>query len=138
MRFWPWFSTGHSYAARRRCRISSEAAEASSSISADWTAYTGATHRVHVVTAKAGTRRHDQSTAVELAPRKITVKSRRARSHRTKRDGEEPAHRKNAHDPRPAPRPAQGHIVHGPASRRPQRPLHHRKTIHISGGVYLP
>src|SRR5205823_12576009 len=37
------------------------------------TAYTGATHRVHVITAKAGLDGMTKALAVELAPRKITV-----------------------------------------------------------------
>src|SRR5258707_8545232 len=73
------------------------------------TAYTGATHRVHVVTAKAGLDGMTKALAVELAPRKITVNLVAPSLILTKRDGDTPAHPKtlNFLPPRLGPSPDQ-------------------------------
>jgi 3-oxoacyl-[acyl-carrier protein] reductase len=102
------------------------------------TAYTGAMHRAHVVTAKAGLDGLTKALAVELAPKGITVNLVAPGLIETKRDGEEPAHRKS----RTILAPRRGrpddisamvrHLV-GPKGRYITG-----QTVHISGGVYLP
>jgi 3-oxoacyl-[acyl-carrier protein] reductase len=102
------------------------------------TAYTGATHRVHVVTAKAGLDGMTKALAVELAPRKITVNLVAPGLIETKRDGEEPAHRKTRTILAPRrgqPKDISSMVRHlaGPNGRYITG-----QTIHISGGVFLP
>ncbi len=102
------------------------------------TAYTGATHRVHVVTAKAGLDGMTKALAVELAPRKITVNLVAPGLIETKRDGEEPAHRKTRTilpPRRGQPTDISSMVRHlaGPNGRYITG-----QTIHISGGVFLP
>jgi 3-oxoacyl-[acyl-carrier protein] reductase len=102
------------------------------------TAYTGATHRVHVVTAKAGLDGMTKALAVELAPKGITVNLVAPGMIDTKRDGEDPAHRKTRNilvGRRGKPEDVAAMIRHlaGPHGRYLTG-----QTIHISGGVYLP
>jgi 3-oxoacyl-[acyl-carrier protein] reductase len=102
------------------------------------TAYTGAAHRVHVITAKAGLDGMTKALAVELAPRKITVNLVAPGLIETKRDGEEPVHRKTRTILAPRrgqPKDISAMVRHlaGPNGRYITG-----QTIHISGGVYLP
>src|SRR5207244_11684290 len=70
------------------------------------TAYTGAAHRVHVITAKAGLDGMTKALAVELAPRKITVNLVAPGLIENKLDGGElvPRQTSTALAPPPAPR----------------------------------
>ena len=102
------------------------------------TAYTGAPHRVHVITAKAGLDGMTKALAVELAPKGITVNLVAPGMIETKRDGEEPAHRKTRTILAPRrgkPEDIAAMVRHlaGPNGRYITG-----QTIHISGGVYLP
>jgi 3-oxoacyl-[acyl-carrier protein] reductase len=102
------------------------------------TAYTGATHRVHVVTAKAGLDGLTKALAVELAPKGITVNLVAPGLIETKREGGEPAHRKTRTILAPRrgqPEDVSAMVRHlaGPKGRYITG-----QSIHISGGVYLP
>ena len=102
------------------------------------TAYTGATHRAHVITAKAGLDGLTKALAVELAPRGITVNLVAPGLIDTKRKGEDPAHRKTrtvlaGRLGQPEDIAAMVRLLVGPRGRYLTG-----QTIHISGGVYLP
>jgi 3-oxoacyl-[acyl-carrier protein] reductase len=102
------------------------------------TAYTGAVHRVHVITAKAGLDGFTKALAVELAPRGITVNLVAPGLIDTKRKGEDPAHRKSrtvlaGRLGQPADIAAMVQLLAGPRGRYLTG-----QTIHINGGVYLP
>jgi 3-oxoacyl-[acyl-carrier protein] reductase len=102
------------------------------------TAYTGAAHRVHVITAKAGLDGMTKALAVELAPKGITVNLVAPGLIETKRDGEEPVHRKTRTILAPRrgkPEDIAAMVRHlaGPNGRYITG-----QTIHINGGVYLP
>ena len=102
------------------------------------TAYTGAAHRVHVITAKAGLDGMTKALAVELAPKGITVNLVAPGLIETKRDGEEPVHRKT----RTILAPRRGKPEDVASMVRHLAGPHGRyitgQTIHINGGVYLP
>ena len=102
------------------------------------TAYIGAARRAHVITAKAGLDGFTKALAVELAPRKITVNLVAPGLIETKRDGEEPAHRKT----RTILAPRRGQPTDIAAMVRLLVGPHGRyitgQTIHVNGGVYLP
>lgn len=102
------------------------------------TAYLGAAHRAHVITAKAGLDGFTKALAVELAPKKITVNLVAPGLIETKRAGEEPVHRKTRTilAPRrgqPSDIAAMVRLLVGPNGRYITG-----QTIHINGGVYLP
>ena len=102
------------------------------------TAYTGAVHRAHVITAKAGLDGFTKALAVELAPRGITVNLVAPGLIDTKRKGEDPAHRKTrtvlaGRLGQPADIAAMVQLLAGPRGRYLTG-----QTIHINGGVYLP
>jgi 3-oxoacyl-[acyl-carrier protein] reductase len=102
------------------------------------TAYTGAARRVHVITAKAGLDGMTKALAVELAPKGITVNLVAPGLIETKRDGEEPAHRKTRTILAPRrgqPEDVAAMVRHlaGPKGRYITG-----QTIHVSGGVYMP
>ncbi|HEX3487355.1 MAG TPA: SDR family NAD(P)-dependent oxidoreductase [Micropepsaceae bacterium] len=102
------------------------------------TAYTGAAHRVHVITAKAGLGGMTKALAVELAPKGITVNLVAPGLIETKRDGAEPVHRKTRTILAPRrgqPEDVSAMVRHlaGPKARAMTG-----QTIHINGGVYLP
>lgn len=102
------------------------------------TAYTGATHRAHVITAKAGLDGLTKALAVELAPRGITVNLVAPGLIDTKRKGEDPAHRKSrtvlaGRLGQPDDVAAMVRLLAGPRGRYLTG-----QTIHINGGVFLP
>jgi len=102
------------------------------------TAYTGATHRAHVVSAKAGLDGLTKALAVELAPRGITVNLVAPGMIDTAREGAEPAHRKTrttilGRRGKPEDVSAMVRYLAGPKGRYLTG-----QTIHINGGVYLP
>jgi 3-oxoacyl-[acyl-carrier protein] reductase len=102
------------------------------------TAYTGAAHRVHVITAKAGLDGMTKALAVELAPKGITVNLVAPGLIETKRDGAEPVHRKTRTILAPRrgqPEDISAMVRHlaGPKARAMTG-----QTIHINGGVYMP
>ena len=102
------------------------------------TAYIGAAHRAHVITAKSGLDGFTKALAVELAPKKITVNLVAPGLIETKRDGGEPVHRKTRTilAPRrgqPSDIAAMVRLLLGPNGRYITG-----QTIHINGGVYLP
>jgi 3-oxoacyl-[acyl-carrier protein] reductase len=102
------------------------------------TAYTGAERRVHVITAKAGLDGMTKALAVELAPKRITVNLVAPGLIETKREGEEPAHRKTRTILAPRrgqPEDVAAMVRHlaGPKGRYITG-----QTIHVSGGVYMP
>jgi 3-oxoacyl-[acyl-carrier protein] reductase len=102
------------------------------------TAYTGAVHRAHVITAKAGLGGFTRALAVELAPRGITVNLVAPGLIDTKRKGEYPAHRKTrtvlaGRLGRPDDIAAMVALLAGPRGRYVTG-----QTIHINGGIYLP
>ena len=102
------------------------------------TAYTGAVHRAHVVTAKAGLDGFTKALAVELAPRGITVNLVAPGLIDTKRKGEDPAHRKTrtvlaGRLGQPADIAAMVALLAGPRGRYITG-----QTIHINGGIFLP
>jgi 3-oxoacyl-[acyl-carrier protein] reductase len=102
------------------------------------TAYTGAQHRAHVITAKAGLGGFTKALAVELAPKKITVNLVAPGLIDTKRDGADPAHRKSRtllapRQGQPEDIAAMVRFLAGPKARSMTG-----QTVHINGGVYLP
>ena len=102
------------------------------------TAYTGAQHRAHVITGKAGLGGFTKALAVELSPKKITVNLVSPGLIETKRDGADPAHRKSRTllSPRqgqPEDIAAMVRFLAGPKARAMTG-----QTVHINGGVYLP
>ena len=102
------------------------------------TAYTGATHRAHVVSAKAGLDGLTKALAVELAPRGITVNLVAPGMIDTAREGAEPAHRKTrttilGRRGKPEDVSAMVRYLAGPKGRYLTG-----QTIHINGGVFLP
>jgi len=102
------------------------------------TAYTGAPHRAHVITAKAGLDGFTKALAVELAPRGITVNLVSPGLIDTKRKGGDPAHRKTrtmlaGRLGQPEDISAMVRLLAGPRGRYLTG-----QTIHINGGVYLP
>jgi 3-oxoacyl-[acyl-carrier protein] reductase len=102
------------------------------------TAYTGATHRAHVVAAKAGLDGLTKALAVELAPKGITVNLVSPGMIDTAREGAEPAHRKTrttilGRRGRPEEVAAMVRYLAGPNGRYITG-----QTIHVNGGVFLP
>lgn len=102
------------------------------------TAYIGAVHRAHVITAKAGLDGLTKALAVELAPRGITVNLVAPGLIDTKRKGEDPAHRKSrtvlaGRLGQPEDIAAMVQLLAGPRGRYLTG-----QTIHINGGIYLP
>jgi len=102
------------------------------------TAYTGAVHRAHVITAKAGLDGLTKALAVELAPRGVTVNLVAPGLIDTKRQGGDPAHRKTrtvlaGRLGQPEDIAAMVRLLAGPRGRYLTG-----QTIHINGGVYLP
>lgn len=105
------------------------------------TAYTGAMHRTHVVTAKAGLDGFTKALAVELAPKGVTVNLVAPGMIATQRHGEsagDPAHRKTRNIPvgrqgKPEEVAAMVRHLAGPMGRYLTG-----QTIHVNGGVYLP
>jgi len=102
------------------------------------TAYTGAPHRAHVITAKAGLGGFTKALAVELSPKGITVNLVAPGMIATKRDGADPVHRKT----RTLLAPRQGQPEDVAAMVRhlagPKGRSMTGQTIHINAGVYLP
>jgi 3-oxoacyl-[acyl-carrier protein] reductase len=102
------------------------------------TAYTGAAHRAHVVTAKAGLDGLTKALAVELAERDITVNLVAPGLIATERDGPEPEHRKTrttllGRRGRPEDVAAAVRYLAGPKARYLTG-----QTIHVNGGAFLP
>ena len=102
------------------------------------TAYMGATHRAHVVAAKAGLDGFTKALAVELAPRGITANLVAPGMIDTVREGAEPAHRKArtvlaGRRGRPEDVSAMVRFLVGPKGRYLTG-----QTIHVSGGAVLP
>ena len=102
------------------------------------TAYTGAAHRAHVVTAKAGLDGFTKALAVELAARNITVNLVAPGLIDTERAGPEPEHRKTrttllGRRGRPEDVSALVRYLAGPKARYLTG-----QTIHVNGGVFLP
>jgi 3-oxoacyl-[acyl-carrier protein] reductase len=102
------------------------------------TAYTGAAHRAHVVTAKAGLDGLTKALAVELAERAITVNLVAPGLIDTERDGPEPEHRKTRTNligrrGRPEDVAAAVRYLAGPKARYLTG-----QTIHVNGGAFLP
>ena len=102
------------------------------------TAYTGAPHRAHVITGKAGLGGFTKALAVELSPKKITVNLVSPGMIDTKRDGADPAHRKSRtllapRQGQPEDIAAMVRFLAGPKARAMTG-----QTIHINAGVYLP
>ena len=102
------------------------------------TAYIGAVHRAHVITAKAGLNGLTKALAVELAPRGITVNLVAPGLIDTKRKSEDPAHRRSrtvlaGRLGQPEDIAAMVQLLAGPRGRYLTG-----QTIHINGGIYLP
>lgn len=102
------------------------------------TAYTGAAHRAHVVTAKAGLDGFTKALAVELAARNITVNLVAPGLIATKREGPEPEHRKTRTSPlgrrgRPEEVAAAVRYLAGPCARYVTG-----QTLHVNGGTFMP
>ena len=102
------------------------------------TAYTGATRRAHVVTAKAGLDGLTKALAVELAARDITVNLVAPGLIDTERNGPEPQHRKTrtallGRRGRPEDVAAVVRFLAGPKARYLTG-----QTIHVNGGAFLP
>jgi 3-oxoacyl-[acyl-carrier protein] reductase len=104
-------------------------------------AHTGATDRVHVVTAKAGLVGLTKALAIELAPRGITanlVAPGRIATDRRKTGVATPAHHAHHSSPlgiegSPDDVAAMVRYLAGPAGRYITG-----QTLHVSGGIYLP
>jgi 3-oxoacyl-[acyl-carrier protein] reductase len=101
-------------------------------------AYTGAAHRAHVVTAKAGLDGLTKALAVELAPRDITVNLVAPGLIATERTGPEPEHRKTrasllGHRGRPEDVAGVVRYLAGPRGR-----FLTGQTLHVNGGAFLP
>ena len=101
------------------------------------TAYTGAAHRAHVVTAKAGLEGLTRALAVELAPQSITVNLVAPGLIDTKRDGPRPLH----HDVHETLVGRRGTPEDVAAAVRYLAGPHARfvtgQTLHVNGGAYL-
>lgn len=102
------------------------------------TAYTGATRRAHVVTAKAGLDGLTKALAVELAERDITVNLVAPGLIDTERAAPEPEHRKTrtallGRRGRPEDVAAAVCFLAGPKARYLTG-----QTIHVNGGMFLP
>jgi 3-oxoacyl-[acyl-carrier protein] reductase len=102
------------------------------------TAYTGAPHRAHVVTAKAGLDGLTKALAVELGARDITVNLVAPGLIDTERDGPAPEHRKTrttllGRRGRPEDVAAAVRYLAGPKARYLTG-----QTIHVNGGAFLP
>jgi 3-oxoacyl-[acyl-carrier protein] reductase len=102
------------------------------------TAYTGATHRAHVVTAKAGLDGLTKALAVELAPRDVTVNLVAPGLIETERAGPPPEHRKSrttllGRRGRPEEVAALVRYLAGPRGR-----FLTGQTLHVNGGAFLP
>jgi 3-oxoacyl-[acyl-carrier protein] reductase len=102
------------------------------------TAYTGAAHRAHVVTAKAGLDGLTKALAVELAARDITANLVAPGLIDTERDGPDPEHRKTrttllGRRGRPEDVAAAVRYLAGPKARYLTG-----QTIHVNGGAFLP
>jgi 3-oxoacyl-[acyl-carrier protein] reductase len=102
------------------------------------TAYTGATHRAHVVTAKAGLDGLTKALAVELAPRDVTVNLVAPGLIETERAGPPPEHRQSrtallGRRGRPEEVAALVRYLAGPRGR-----FLTGQTLHINGGAFLP
>jgi len=101
------------------------------------TAYTGAVHRAHVVTAKAGLDGLTRALAVEFAPQSITVNLVAPGLIDTKRDGPSPHHH-GKHETlvgrrgRPEEIAAAVRYLAGPHAR-----FVTGQTLHVNGGAYL-
>jgi 3-oxoacyl-[acyl-carrier protein] reductase len=101
------------------------------------TAYTGAKHRAHVVTAKAGLVGLTRALAVELAPHSITVNLVAPGLIATARDGAQPQHHQQhatLTGRRGAPEDVARAVRYlaGPSAR-----FVTGQTIHVNGGAYL-
>jgi len=101
------------------------------------TAYTGATHRAHVVTAKAGLDGLTKALATELAPRAITVNLVSPGLIDTVREGHQPHHHAttaNLAGRRGTPEEvaAMVRFLCGPGARYVTG-----QTLHVNGGAYL-
>jgi 3-oxoacyl-[acyl-carrier protein] reductase len=102
------------------------------------TAYTGAAHRAHVVSAKAGLDGLTKALAVELAEKGITVNLVSPGMIDTARAGADPHHRKGRTTPlgrRGTPEEVAAMVRHlaGPNGRYITG-----QTIHVNGGTFLP
>jgi 3-oxoacyl-[acyl-carrier protein] reductase len=102
------------------------------------TAYTGAAHRAHVVTAKAGLDGLTKALAVELAPRDITVNLVAPGLIDTERSGPPPEHRKTrtpllGRRGRPEDVASAVRYLAGPRGR-----FLTGQTLHVNGGGFLP
>lgn len=102
------------------------------------TAYTGAAHRAHVVTAKAGLDGLTKALAVELAPREITVNLVAPGLIETERTGPPPVHRQSrtpllGRRGRPEEVAALVRYLAGPSARYLTG-----QTLHVNGGAFLP
>jgi 3-oxoacyl-[acyl-carrier protein] reductase len=105
------------------------------------TAYTGAPHRAHVITAKAGLDGFTKALAVELSPKKITVNLVAPGLIETKRDGADPAHRKSRTLLLTASGPARRNRCDGAVFGRPEsarhdgtnRPHQRRRLLALAG-----
>jgi 3-oxoacyl-[acyl-carrier protein] reductase len=102
------------------------------------TAYVGASHRAHVIAAKAGLDGLTKALAVELAARGITVNMVSPGMIDTKREGPDPAHRKTRTTPlgrrgKPEDVSAMVRYLAGPNGRYLTG-----QTVHVNGGVFLP
>jgi 3-oxoacyl-[acyl-carrier protein] reductase len=102
------------------------------------TAYTGAVHRAHVISAKAGLDGLTKALALELAEKGITVNMVAPGMIETVREGAEPAHRKTrttilGRRGKPEDVSAMVRYLAGPKGRYLTG-----QTIHVNGGVYLP
>jgi 3-oxoacyl-[acyl-carrier protein] reductase len=101
------------------------------------TAYTGAKHRAHVVTAKAGLAGLTRALAVELAPQSVTVNLVVPGLIDTTREGAQPQHHQQHATllgRRGTPEEVAGLVRYlaGPSARYVTG-----QTIHINGGAYL-
>jgi 3-oxoacyl-[acyl-carrier protein] reductase len=102
------------------------------------TAYTGAQHRAHVITAKAGLDGLTKALAHDLAPHGVTVNLVSPGLIATERKGSDPHHhgtRSNLLGRRGTPEEVAAMVRHvcGPAARYLTG-----QTFHVNGGAYLP